>query len=104
MLTAAALVKDFVQPGGAALRAVDGLSFEVAPGETYGLLGPNGAGKTTAMRMLAPLLRPTSATAFVFLLTSHALGEVALIFAILDLGIVLWANRLFDRERLLSRR
>jgi ABC-2 type transport system permease protein len=44
------------------------------------------------------------ATAFAFLLTSNALGEVALLFAALDLGIVLWANRLFDRERLLSRR
>ncbi|MGY8880164.1 MAG: ABC transporter ATP-binding protein [Dehalococcoidia bacterium] len=35
--------------------AVDGISFAVEPGETYGLLGPNGAGKTTTMRMLAGL-------------------------------------------------
>ncbi|MBM7504077.1 ABC transporter ATP-binding protein [Agromyces aurantiacus] len=32
--------------------AVDGLSFEVAPGEAFGLLGPNGAGKSTTMRMI----------------------------------------------------
>ena len=32
--------------------AVDGISFEVAPGESFGLLGPNGAGKSTTMRML----------------------------------------------------
>ncbi|KDP91585.1 ABC transporter [Clavibacter cf. michiganensis LMG 26808] len=32
--------------------AVDGLSFEVAPGESFGLLGPNGAGKSTTMRMI----------------------------------------------------
>jgi len=32
--------------------AVDGVSFEVAPGEAFGLLGPNGAGKSTTMRML----------------------------------------------------
>jgi lipooligosaccharide transport system ATP-binding protein len=32
--------------------AVDGLSFEVAPGESFGLLGPNGAGKSTTMRMV----------------------------------------------------
>lgn len=35
--------------------AVDGISFGVEPGETYGLLGPNGAGKTTTMRMLSGL-------------------------------------------------
>jgi len=36
--------------------ALDGVSFEVAPGELFGLLGPNGAGKTTAFRLLAGLL------------------------------------------------
>jgi ABC-2 type transport system ATP-binding protein len=41
-----------------ALKAVDGVSFEVARGEVFGLLGPNGAGKTTSMLMLAGLLRP----------------------------------------------
>ena len=37
------------------LAAVDGITFAVQPGETYGLLGPNGAGKTTTMRMLSGL-------------------------------------------------
>jgi len=37
-------------------RAVDGITFEVAEGETYGLLGPNGAGKTTTISMIAGLL------------------------------------------------
>jgi len=36
-----------------ALRAVDGISFEVRRGETFGLLGPNGAGKTSTMRVLS---------------------------------------------------
>jgi ABC-2 type transport system ATP-binding protein len=36
--------------------ALDGVSFEVAPGELFGLLGPNGAGKTTAFRLLAGLI------------------------------------------------
>jgi ABC-2 type transport system permease protein len=44
------------------------------------------------------------ATAFTFLVTGAAFGYVAAFFALLDLGIVVWANRLFDRERLLSRR
>ncbi|WP_136706655.1 ATP-binding cassette domain-containing protein [Agromyces sp. H66] len=35
-----------------AFAAVDGISFEVAPGESFGLLGPNGAGKSTTMRMV----------------------------------------------------
>src|SRR3954451_7299192 len=34
------------------LPAVDGISFEVEPGESFGLLGPNGAGKSTTMRMI----------------------------------------------------
>jgi lipooligosaccharide transport system ATP-binding protein len=37
------------------LAAVDGITFNVQPGETYGLLGPNGAGKTTTIRMLSGL-------------------------------------------------
>ncbi len=39
-----------------ARTALDGLSFDVAPGEVFGLLGPNGAGKTTAFRLLAGLI------------------------------------------------
>jgi ABC-2 type transport system ATP-binding protein len=38
------------------LTAVDDVSFEIGPGETYGLLGPNGAGKTTAISMVAGIL------------------------------------------------
>jgi ABC-2 type transport system ATP-binding protein len=40
--------------------ALDGVAFDVAPGELFGLLGPNGAGKTTAFRVLAGLLRPAA--------------------------------------------
>ncbi|MBV8202954.1 MAG: ATP-binding cassette domain-containing protein, partial [Acidobacteria bacterium] len=42
-----------------ALTAVDGISFEVAPGEIFAFLGPNGAGKTTTIKMLTTLLAPT---------------------------------------------
>jgi ABC-2 type transport system ATP-binding protein len=39
------------------LVAVDGVSFSIQPGETYGLLGPNGAGKTTTISMVTGLLQ-----------------------------------------------
>ncbi len=42
------------------LVAVDGISFEVHPGECFGFLGPNGAGKTTTMKMIYCVLPPTS--------------------------------------------
>ena len=41
------------------VTAVDGVTFEMAPGEFFGLLGPNGAGKTTTLHMLATFLRPS---------------------------------------------
>jgi len=40
------------------IPAVDGISFEIRPGETFGLLGPNGAGKTTTINMLTGILKP----------------------------------------------
>ena len=51
VLVARGLVKRFGD-----LVAVDGVSFRIAAGETYGLLGPNGAGKTTTISMVAGLL------------------------------------------------
>jgi lipooligosaccharide transport system ATP-binding protein len=47
VITASALTKKYKD-----FAAVDGISFEVAAGESFGLLGPNGAGKSTTMRML----------------------------------------------------
>jgi ABC-2 type transport system ATP-binding protein len=41
-------------------NAVDGVSFQVAPGELFGLLGPNGAGKTTTVGVLTTRVRPTA--------------------------------------------
>jgi ABC-2 type transport system ATP-binding protein len=42
------------------LKAVDGLSLDLRPGETTALLGPNGAGKSTSLDMLLALRKPTS--------------------------------------------
>ena len=47
------------------VRAVDGISIEIAAGERVGFLGPNGAGKTTTLKMLSGLLHPSSGTATV---------------------------------------
>src|SRR5262245_20671893 len=55
MIHVADLVKTFGD-----VRAVDGVSFDVAAGEIFAFLGPNGAGKTTTIQMLTTLLRPTS--------------------------------------------
>jgi ABC-2 type transport system ATP-binding protein len=45
--------------GGARVRAVDGMSFTVAPGEVFGIAGPNGAGKSTMISMLLGFLAPS---------------------------------------------
>jgi ABC-2 type transport system ATP-binding protein len=59
------LVKLYARRGQPTVRALDGLSFDVARGAIFGLLGPNGAGKTTLVRVLSTLTRPTSGTASV---------------------------------------
>ena len=48
------------------LVAVDGLTFDLAPGTVTGFLGPNGAGKTTTLRLLLGLAEPTRGAALVF--------------------------------------
>ena len=47
-------------------QALQSVSFDVAPGESFGLLGPNGGGKTTFFRIAATLLTPTNGTVRVF--------------------------------------
>lgn len=48
-----------------ALKAVDGMSFNVEAGQVLGFLGPNGAGKSTTMKMLTGFLTPTSGSAVI---------------------------------------
>jgi ABC-2 type transport system ATP-binding protein len=59
-LTVEGLTKDF-----GSIRAVDDLTFTVAPGRVVGFLGPNGSGKTTTLRALLGLVRPTGGRALV---------------------------------------
>ena len=54
MLVVEELTKDF-----AGLRALDGVSLTLAPGEILGLIGPNGSGKTTLVNVVTGLLAPT---------------------------------------------
>src|SRR4051812_33390625 len=60
MIEASELKKDYGE-----VRALDGISFEVAPGTIFGLLGPNGAGKSTSVKVLTTLARPDSGSAHV---------------------------------------
>ncbi|HTW20362.1 MAG TPA: ATP-binding cassette domain-containing protein [Mycobacteriales bacterium] len=65
-LSAVDLVKTY--PGGRKrprVRALDGLSLDVAAGSVFALLGPNGAGKTTTVKVLTTLSAPDSGTASV---------------------------------------
>ena len=57
VITASSLTKKYKE-----FAAVDGISFEVAPGESFGLLGPYGAGKSTTMRMVGAVSTRTSGT------------------------------------------
>jgi len=58
VIRTSALTRDFK-----AVRAVDGLTFQVPSGIVFGFLGPNGSGKTTTIRMLLGIVEPTSGTA-----------------------------------------
>lgn len=55
-------VRNFVSLDHYHIKAVDGISFSIDPGEIVGYLGPNGAGKSTTIKMLTGLLVPTSGT------------------------------------------
>ena len=65
MLEVRALVKEFTRRQGlfrapAVVRAVDGVTFSISEGETFGLVGESGSGKTTTGRCILRLIEPTS--------------------------------------------
>ena len=67
----AAAMKSLVHRKYEVVKAVDGVSFEIARGERVGFLGPNGAGKTTTLKVLSGLLHPTSGVVEVEGMTPH---------------------------------
>lgn len=65
MTDAAIDVKGLVKTYPKGVRALDGVSFDVAAGSVFGLLGPNGAGKSTIVKILTTLSRPDQGEAVV---------------------------------------
>jgi daunorubicin resistance ABC transporter ATP-binding subunit len=62
-LTDAIVVEGLTKTFGHEVRALDGVSFSVAPGTVFGLLGPNGSGKTTIVRILTTILHQDAGVA-----------------------------------------
>lgn len=80
-------------------RAVNGVSFAVAPGEIVGLLGPNGAGKTTTINMVLGVLEPSAGTIHIngidlALRPSEAKAQAnfAAVYAPLPGNLTVWQN------------
>ncbi|MCK8785673.1 ABC transporter ATP-binding protein [Roseomonas sp. NAR14] len=88
-----------VDAGYGAVRALDGVSLAVAPGETVALLGTNGNGKTTLMRCILGLLRPTRGriAATIDGVTTELVGRSPEEIVDLGIAIVPEGRRLFPR-------
>src|SRR5258708_36942103 len=82
------LSKVYGSKRGRSVKAVDGVSLSVPPGQVFGLLGPNGAGKTTTIKLLCGLVTPTAGSVR---LNGYDVGRQRK--AVLQLGAVLEGGR-----------
>jgi len=58
-------VRDLFSGDYRTVKAVDGITFDIEPGEIVGYIGPNGAGKSTTIKMMTGILKPTDGTILV---------------------------------------
>ncbi len=65
-------VRDLFSRDYRTVRAVDGISLDIEPGEIVGYIGPNGAGKSTTIKMMTGILKPSSGTILVNDLAPYA--------------------------------
>lgn len=80
-LISARNIKKYFNVGKGKLKAVDGISFDIYPGETFGLVGESGCGKSTAGRTIIRLYEPTDGQLFfkgknIYDLSRHHMQEV----------------------------
>ncbi|HEY7145624.1 MAG TPA: ABC transporter ATP-binding protein [Streptosporangiaceae bacterium] len=91
-MPAAIIVRDLRKSYGS-VRAADGVSFEVAPGEFFGILGPNGAGKTTTLEIIEGLRQADSGEVTVLGLPAWPRNPALLP----RIGVQLQASSFFER-------
>jgi ABC-2 type transport system ATP-binding protein len=91
-MSASITVSDLAKSYGA-VKAVDGVTFRVLPGEFFGILGPNGAGKTTTLELIEGLRRPDAGSVELLGLTPWPRNRALLP----RIGVQLQASSFFDR-------
>ncbi len=90
MLDVQRLVKHYPAVGDEAVRALDGVSLQIAAGELVALYGPSGSGKTTLLKLIAAVMRPDAGAILLDGVDVTALSDrVASHYRLHDVGFVL---------------